>query len=66
MTTIELFGESCCRLCAHWLGAEAHVIDQVPAICREHSQPALGRHPRRTYADESCPQFMDASRKRAA
>lgn len=59
----DLFGGAQCRLCAHWTGDEQHVIQQVPALCRMRSR--LHRQPR-TYADESCGQFTDATHRRAA
>lgn len=57
--------DDCCRLCQHWMGGEAHVIDQMPAICRERTAPHLSRYPVRTYADELCGRFTDAARKAA-
>lgn len=59
-TQDDLFAASMCRLCAHWAGDEQHVAQQVPALCRERTR--LHRQPR-TYADDTCPAFTDASQR---
>jgi hypothetical protein len=60
MTQADIFGDRCCRLCAHWAGDDQHVIQQVPALCRQRTR--LGARPR-TYADDTCETFHDAAVK---
>lgn len=61
-TNLDMWGESCCRLCAHWAGTVEHAAQQVPALCRRRTR--LHAHPR-TYADDTCAEFADASKAAA-
>jgi len=64
VTNPDLFGATACRLCQHWTGDEQHVVQQVPALCRQRTR--LHAHPR-TYADDTCGQFRaSAENGRAA
>lgn len=60
----DLFGAETqqCRTCRNWTGTLAHAEQQCVALCKIRSRFHVQQ---RTFADDTCEQFVDAQRRAA-